>query len=69
MNILLTSLREALDAGVDTGKIVIMLDLAIVATEAPEDGSARTQSKTFKDVAGAYKKWTAEKQAASVPVE
>ena len=56
---------------VDTGKIVIMLDLAITATEAPEDGSARTQSKTFRDVAGTYAKWTAtaQQQASVAPVE
>jgi len=68
INILLTSLRKALETGVEPERIVILLDRAITATEAPEDGSARSQSKTFQDVAGTLAKWTAARRA-SVPAE
>lgn len=57
-NIILNALKRAINAGVDSTRLTIMLDMAIAATIAPGDGSARKQSDTFKQVAATLDGWT-----------
>lgn len=57
-NILLTSVRRALDTGVDRSRIVIMLDMAIVATRATDGGKPRAQADTFRRVAETLDGWS-----------
>ena len=68
-NIILNALKRAIEAGVDSTRLVIILDMAIAATVAPDDGSPRKQSDAFKQVAATLDGWSDAKKAASVPAE
>ncbi len=63
-NIILNAIKRAINAGVDSTRIVIMLDMAIAATAAPEDGSPRKQSDAFKQVAATLDGWSEEMKPA-----
>lgn len=58
-NILLNAIKRAVEGGVDPFKIGIMLDLAISASEATEDGSPKQQANTWRQAASNLDKWTA----------
>jgi hypothetical protein len=64
-NILLNALKRAVEAGVDPFKISVMLDLAISASEATEDGSPKQQANTWREAASTLDKWTATATATS----
>lgn len=59
-NIILNALKRAVKAGVDRTQLGFALDMAIAATIAPGDGTARKQSDAFKQVAATLDMWTEE---------